>query len=112
MHRLVSCLELSQVVCWSHIEPGVFRAIELIYFFSRAELGNLYDEQITNLCYLALGYAHNLGITKIPLELLQQMGMDNAPEDVLQTKKESFVAKLHSMDEKRAFLGCFCLISV
>lgn len=78
----------------------------------RADLRTLFDEQITNLTYLALGYAHNLGITKIPPSLLQQIGMDDAPEDLRQTKRDLIPAKMHSIEEQRTFLGCYCLLSV
>ncbi|KAK2593694.1 hypothetical protein QQS21_008602 [Conoideocrella luteorostrata] len=84
----------------------------LLVCISWADLRTLFDEQITNLTYLALGYAHNLGITKIPKTLLQQIGMDDAPEDVRQTKKDMFTAKMHSVEEQRTFLGCYCLLSV
>lgn len=77
----------------------------------RADLQSLYDQQITNLTYLATGYAHNLGITKIPRELLKQIGMDNAPDDVRATKDIN-VPKAPSPDEMRAFLGVYYLLSV
>ncbi|TQV93923.1 hypothetical protein V2A60_003920 [Cordyceps javanica] len=58
----------------------------LLIVIAWADLQSLYDQQITNLTYLATGYAHNLGITKIPRELLKQIGMDNAPDDVRAAK--------------------------
>ncbi|KAK9438673.1 hypothetical protein VB005_06820 [Metarhizium brunneum] len=84
----------------------------LLVCISWADLRTLFDEQITNLTYLALGYAHNLGITKIPPSLLQQIGMDDAPEDLRQTKRDLIPAKMHSIEEQRTFLGCYCLLSV
>lgn len=60
--------------------------------------------------YLALGFAHNLNVTKIPLGLLQQLGMDNAPEDVRMSKRALW-KDAHSAEEQRSFLGCFCLLS-
>lgn len=77
----------------------------------RADLQSLYDQQVTNLTYLATGYAHNLGITKIPRELLKQIGMDNAPDDVRATKDIN-VPKAPSSDEMRAFLGVYYLLSM
>lgn len=77
----------------------------------RADLQSLYDQQVTNLTYLATGYAHNLGITKIPRELLRQIGMDNAPDDVRATKDIN-VPKAPSSDEMRAFLGVYYLLSM
>ncbi|KID85895.1 hypothetical protein MGU_07004 [Metarhizium guizhouense ARSEF 977] len=84
----------------------------LLVCISWADLRTLFDEQITNLTYLALGYAHNLGITKIPPSLLQQIGMDDAPEDLRQTKRDLIPTKMHSIEEQRTFLGCYCLLSV
>ncbi|KAM3557389.1 hypothetical protein MY1884_004543 [Beauveria asiatica] len=76
----------------------------LLIVIAWADLQSLYDQQITNLTYLATGYAHNLGITKIPRELLKQIGMDNAPDDV-RAAKDINVPKAPSSDEMRAFLG-------
>jgi hypothetical protein len=38
--------------------------------------------------------------------------MDDAPEDVRQTKRDIIKAKMHSIEEQRTFLGCYCLLSV
>ncbi|KAJ3493399.1 hypothetical protein NLG97_g4755 [Lecanicillium saksenae] len=83
----------------------------LLIVIAWADLQSLYDQQITNLTYLATGYAHNLGITKIPRELLKQIGMDNAPDDVRATKDIN-VPKAPSSDEMRAFLGVYYLLSI
>ena len=80
---------------------------------SRADLRSLYDEQVPNLTYLALGYAHNLGITRMPAALLRMIGMDEAPEDVRQSKDHAMLRQnMHSTEEQRAYLGCYCLLSV
>ncbi|OAA50729.1 Fungal transcriptional regulatory protein [Cordyceps fumosorosea ARSEF 2679] len=83
----------------------------LLIVIAWADLQSLYDQQITNLTYLATGYAHNLGITKIPRELLKQIGMDNAPDDV-RAAKDINVPKAPSSDEMRAFLGVYYLLSI
>ncbi|OAQ97106.1 hypothetical protein LLEC1_04369, partial [Akanthomyces lecanii] len=83
----------------------------LLIVIAWADLQSLYDQQITNLTYLATGYAHNLGITKIPRELLKQIGMYNAPDDVRATKDIN-VPKAPSSDEMRAFLGVYYLLSM
>lgn len=77
----------------------------------RADLNGLVDQQVTNLTYLAIGYAHNLGITKIPRELLKQIGLDHAPDDVRNGKIQQNL-QAHSSDEMRAFLGCYYLMSM
>lgn len=79
---------------------------------SRGDLEILYDTQITNLTHMAIGYAHNLGITKIPPAILQQIGMDDLPEDVRHHKKQVIAEHMHSVEEQRAFLACYCLISL
>ena len=78
----------------------------------RGDLEILYDTQITNLTHMAIGYAHNLGITKIPPAILQQIGMDDLPEDVRHHKKQVIAEHMHSLEEQRAFLACYCLISL
>lgn len=80
--------------------------------YHRADLGGLYDQQITNLTFMAVGYAHNLGITKIPRAMLRKMGIDDIPEDLKSSKTAEMMSKVHSPDEQRTFLGCYCLASV
>lgn len=88
---------------------ALFRNPTLILF--RADFGNLKDKKITTLSYLLLGYAHNLGITQIPIPLLRQMGGD-VPEDMRSLKTGRFdMSSLHSAEEQRAFLGCYNLLS-
>ncbi|KAJ6443369.1 fungal transcriptional regulatory protein [Purpureocillium lavendulum] len=85
----------------------------LLVCLAWADLRSLYDEQITTLTYLALGYAHNLGITRMPPALLRMIGMDEAPEDVRQSKHDAMMQQnMHSTEEQRAYLGCYCLLSV
>lgn len=59
---------------------------------------------------MAVGYAHNLDITKIPRALLRKIGLDDGPEDFKSYKNAE--TKTHSADEQRAFLGCYCLASM
>lgn len=75
---------------------------------------NLCDEQVTTLTYLALGCAHTLGITKIPAPPLRRLGgRGDAPEDIRKSSKlEQVKQKMHSLEEQRAFLGCFCVLAV
>lgn len=97
MYRLVSH-------SWS---PSLLFA-RLEYF--RADFKSLYDEQITTMTYLALGFAHNLGVTRIPHAVLKQIGLGDGPEDV-RASKESLKQKMHSAEEQRAFLGCYSLLA-
>lgn len=61
---------------------------------------------------MAVGYAHNLDITKIPRALLRKIGLDDVPEDFKSYKNAAVMTKTHSADEQRAFLGCYCLASM
>ncbi|KAF7552633.1 hypothetical protein G7046_g7349 [Stylonectria norvegica] len=77
-----------------------------------AHMCHIDDEQVTNLAYLALGYANNLGITKIPAALIQQAQVGEAPEDAGQAATSHATGKTHSPDEQRALLGLFCILSI
>ncbi|UNI15690.1 hypothetical protein JDV02_002201 [Purpureocillium takamizusanense] len=85
----------------------------LLVCLAWADLRHLQDEQVTSLTYLALGYAHNLGITRMPPVLLRMIGMDEGPEDVMRSKNQAMMPQsTHSTEEQRAYLGCYCLLSV
>lgn len=68
----------------------------------RAHLCLIGDEQVTKLSYLALGYAHSLGITKSFKDSDTNVG-------------ESTIAsadRANAVEESRAFLGLYCILSV
>jgi hypothetical protein len=67
---------------------------------------------MTNLTYLAMGYAHNLSITKLPLGMLHQMGKADAPDDARNAKVAEIMTKAHSLEEQRAYLGCYYVMSL
>ncbi|KAK7423107.1 hypothetical protein QQX98_001183 [Neonectria punicea] len=69
----------------------------------------LSDEQVTNLTHLAMGYAHNLGITKT---LLRKVDSNGATKERPKTANTPTAERNHSPEELRAFLGCFCILSV
>ncbi|KAH7326350.1 hypothetical protein B0I35DRAFT_132422 [Stachybotrys elegans] len=70
------------------------------------------ESAITHLTYLALGYAHNLGLTRIPLSILQQMGLDNIPDDLRHSNLAAIISRTHSSEDQRALLGCYYLVSM
>ena len=68
---------------------------------------------MTNLTYLAMGYCHNLALTRIPMALLQQMGMAiDDPADAREAKLASILTKAHSLEEQRTYLGCFYIMAM
>ncbi|KAF6844818.1 tRNA processing endoribonuclease [Colletotrichum musicola] len=77
-----------------------------------ADIKYFYDKQITRLVYLALGYAHSLGITRIPLSVLEANGRAAQPDDCFAAKLASSMAQHHTLEEQRAFLGLFCAVTV
>lgn len=70
-----------------------------------------HDSQITVLTYTALGLTHSLRLSKTPLGLLQQLGKDNVLDDAFQLKDYA-ASHDHSIEEQRAFIGLFCLMSL
>ncbi|KAI5462689.1 hypothetical protein BGZ63DRAFT_453827 [Mariannaea sp. PMI_226] len=66
------------------------------------------DEQVTNLSHFALGYAHNLGLTKIP----RQMNSSSGIKDSEKERSSGTTEAGHSSEEQRALLGLFCIHSV
>jgi len=67
---------------------------------------------MTHLIYLATGYAYSLGITKIPLGLLEQMGKEDPQGHTRQARVAELMSKVHSLEEQRAYLGCFYLMAL
>lgn len=65
------------------------------------------DREITHLIYLAVGFAHNLGITRYPASSRERVKQAVSPDD-FNTMADGF----HSLEEMRAFLGCYYLLSV
>ncbi|KAL0942158.1 tRNA processing endoribonuclease [Colletotrichum truncatum] len=77
-----------------------------------ADIKYFHDKQITRLVYLALGYAHSLGITKLPLSVLQLHGSVEQPDDCFASKIAASMKEHHTLEEQRAFLGLFCVVTV
>ncbi|KAI2624858.1 hypothetical protein GGR54DRAFT_538529 [Hypoxylon sp. NC1633] len=75
-----------------------------------------FDQRGTSLTYLAMGYAHNLAITRPPPTTNQKLMVAANPQDI----KEAIVGhhlttvleESHTPEEQRAFLGCQYLLSI
>lgn len=72
---------------------------------------HIQDDQVTNLTHLALGYSHNLGLTRIPTESLRLAEKENSPQDTQQNAPTTDDHSTHSLEEQKAFLGTFCVLS-
>ena len=71
------------------------------------------DEQVTNLTHLALGYTHNLGLSKIPTALLEKNNPKGIAKEMLdKTRAMEREKTKHSIEEQSALLGVYCLLSV
>ncbi|KAH8671233.1 hypothetical protein BX600DRAFT_509921 [Xylariales sp. PMI_506] len=74
------------------------------------------DRQITHLIHLALGFAHNLAITRFPLTTRQKVKQAVDPQDVEEAMRgrgyTTVAETFHALEEMRAFLGCYYLFSV
>lgn len=86
-------------------------------YTNRADLQSLCDQKITSLTYLALGCAHTLGITKAPPSVMRQLGRAKPSSDLLEDvqaeKKPKLVARdEHSLEEQRAFLGVYFILTM
>lgn len=79
----------------------------------RADIKYFYDKQVTRLVYLALGHAHSLGITKVPLPVLRSRSADAAkqPDDCFAAKVTTGPTRHHTLEEQRAYLGCFYVVT-
>ncbi|KAM0200198.1 hypothetical protein ACHAPQ_004964 [Fusarium lateritium] len=63
------------------------------------------NSQVVNLAYLALGYAHNLGITEEPVLRNNNAEISNSAERAPQDKKDL-------LEEQRTLLGLYCALSI
>ncbi|KAJ4267475.1 hypothetical protein NW762_003582 [Fusarium torreyae] len=64
--------------------------------------------QIVNLAFLALGYAHNLGITQYPPSAIPRTGYS----EILSSAEKARQENTHSLEEQRALLGLYCVLSM
>ncbi|KUI72520.1 hypothetical protein VM1G_08403 [Cytospora mali] len=84
----------------------------LLVFIAWADLSFYMDKQITHLIYLAMGYACNLGLTRMPCTSTEN-ATDASQSIWCQAKRRvPTMQKTHDVDEQRAFLGCYYLQSV
>ena len=76
-------------------------------------MNGLCDERTTTITYLALGLAHTLNITKIPLPVLKRVGKDKiAAEDIRKGGKgDAHGMREHNLEEMRAYLGLYLVVS-
>ena len=76
------------------------------------------DRQITHLIHLAMGYAHNLGLTRVPATFMEgRPGVLDAAdaEEAMYTRDPrtlQALEKIHNLEEQRTYLGCYYLMSV
>ncbi|XDG04603.1 hypothetical protein ABKA04_004218 [Annulohypoxylon sp. FPYF3050] len=89
----------------------------LAYIGQHVGEGHFYfDQRITYLTYLAMGYAHNLGITKPPPTKQQKMMVTVNPKDakeaIMGNHLNTLLEESHTPEEQRAFLGCQYLLSL
>ncbi|KAH8178088.1 Fungal transcriptional regulatory protein [Sarocladium implicatum] len=83
----------------------------LLVLLSRNDLDYYHDSQITVLTYTALGLAYSLHLTKTPLGTLQEMGEDRVLDDAFQLKAYA-PAHGHTIEEQRAAIGLYCVVSL
>lgn len=73
------------------------------------------DQKHTSLIYLAMGYAHKLGISRPPLTMQQKMMLAVDPRDIKEAMighaLTSVMEESHTPEEQRIFLGCQFLFS-
>ncbi|OTB16481.1 hypothetical protein K445DRAFT_316754 [Daldinia sp. EC12] len=88
----------------------------LLVFIAWCEHDFYFDQKITYLTHLAMGYAHNLAITRPPPTMQQKMTVAANPKDVKEALMgysiTSVLEESHTPEERRAFLGCKYLLSV
>ncbi|SPJ73708.1 uncharacterized protein FTOL_03438 [Fusarium torulosum] len=63
------------------------------------------NSQAVNLTYLALGYAHNLGITQEP-------ALHNNNAEISDSAERAPQDKTHLLEEQRTLLGLYCALSI
>ncbi|KAI0144220.1 hypothetical protein F4776DRAFT_611269 [Hypoxylon sp. NC0597] len=88
----------------------------LLVFIAWGEPDFYWDQRITSLTYLAMGYAHNLAITRPPPTMQQKLLLAIHPKDVKEAlighSFDSVLEESHTPEEQRAFLGCQYLLSM
>lgn len=88
----------------------------LLVFIAWAEHDFYFDQKITYLTYLAMGYAHNIAITRPPPTMKQKMMVVVDPKDakeaMLGHNLTTVLEESHTPEEQRAFLGCQYLLSI
>ncbi|KAI1762585.1 hypothetical protein GGR53DRAFT_500812 [Hypoxylon sp. FL1150] len=88
----------------------------LLVFIAWGEHGFYFDQKITYLTYLAMGYAHNIAITRPPPTMKQKMTVVIHPKDAHEAIQAhnltTVLEESHTPEEQRAFLGCQYLLSV
>ncbi|XXH03354.1 hypothetical protein Hte_009752 [Hypoxylon texense] len=88
----------------------------LLVFIAWGEHDFYFDQKITYLTYLAMGYAHNIAITRPPPTMKQKMMVVVDPKDakeaLLGHHLTTVLEESHTPEEQRAFLGCQYLLSM
>ncbi|KAI1416121.1 hypothetical protein F5Y13DRAFT_177722 [Hypoxylon sp. FL1857] len=88
----------------------------LLVFIAWGEPDFYWDQRITSLTYLAMGYAHNLAITRPPPTMQQKLILAIHPKDVKEAlighSFNTVLEESHTPEEQRAFLGCQYLLSM
>ncbi|KAJ3529961.1 hypothetical protein NM208_g9531 [Fusarium decemcellulare] len=84
----------------------------LLVVIAWAHICHIDEGQVTNLTFLALGYAHKMGITQTPASALRRMKSGGQSETSGLTAKTRQPDKAHSLDEQRCLLGLYCTLSV
>lgn len=88
----------------------------LLVFIAWGEHDFYFDQKITYLTYLAMGYAHNIAITRPPPTMQQKMTVVIHPKDAHEAIQAHHLTTVleesHTPEEQRAFLGCQYLLSV
>ncbi|KAI1136177.1 hypothetical protein F5Y05DRAFT_405463 [Hypoxylon sp. FL0543] len=88
----------------------------LLVFIAWGEPDFYWDQRITSLTYLAMGYAHNLAITRPPPTMQQKLILAIRPKDVKEAllghSFNTVLEESHTPEEQRAFLGCQYLLSL
>ena len=88
----------------------------------RGDLSFYLDRQVTHLIHLAVGYAHDLGLTHVPVPYMADshdgsLDAGQSEEAMYARGSGALVAlqtleKFHNLEEQRAYLGCYYLMSV
>ncbi|KAI0842461.1 hypothetical protein F5Y06DRAFT_284609 [Hypoxylon sp. FL0890] len=97
-------------------ERGLGLLQGLMVFIAWCEPDFYWDQRITSLTYLAMGYAHNLAITRPPPTMQQKLLLAINPKDVKEAMLghsfNTVLEESHTPEEQRAFLGCQYLLSM